>query len=335
MGRTKYRLLLDKSVQAAISSIEVYNKPDFKYREETFSILLVNAWELLLKARIIMHHRTINCIYEYEIRDKSKPNRRSLVKTRSGNPKTLSLYKCLEKCMEIPQITLESACRDNIDLLIQIRDSSIHFQSFDKRLSIKVYEIGIASLKNYVNLVKEWFDYDLSRYNFYLMPLSFFHEFESIESFSVNSKDKQVETLLKYIEQSEQAGIINDGGDYRTTLKLSTIIVKGQNENSIPFHFARNSEAQEAKAIVNITNSDAEFVSRYPHDYNTLYKKLQKRYSNFRKNRAFDEVLKKLKNEAKYAGHRPNNVKNPEGSKTTYYSGEVFNVFDNIYTKKQ
>ena len=40
--------LVDKSIAAMVSAIEVYNKPDFKYREETFSILAINAWELLL-----------------------------------------------------------------------------------------------------------------------------------------------------------------------------------------------------------------------------------------------------------------------------------------------
>ena len=34
-----------------ISAIEIYNKPDFKYREETFAILAINSWELLLKEK--------------------------------------------------------------------------------------------------------------------------------------------------------------------------------------------------------------------------------------------------------------------------------------------
>ena len=42
-----YRSLLDKS----------YNKPNFQYREETFAILAVNAWELLLKAIILRQNR--------------------------------------------------------------------------------------------------------------------------------------------------------------------------------------------------------------------------------------------------------------------------------------
>ena len=43
--------LYRKAEAALISAIEAYNKPDFKYREETFSILALNAWELLLKAK--------------------------------------------------------------------------------------------------------------------------------------------------------------------------------------------------------------------------------------------------------------------------------------------
>jgi hypothetical protein len=49
--------LLEKSVHAALSAIEISNKPDFKYREDSFSILMVNAWELLLKARILQRNK--------------------------------------------------------------------------------------------------------------------------------------------------------------------------------------------------------------------------------------------------------------------------------------
>jgi hypothetical protein len=49
--KSRTQELLDKSVSAMISAIEIYNKPDFKYREETFAILAINSWELLLKAK--------------------------------------------------------------------------------------------------------------------------------------------------------------------------------------------------------------------------------------------------------------------------------------------
>ena len=50
MKKARHIEILDKSIAACVSAIEVYNKPDFRYREETFSILMVNAWELLLKS---------------------------------------------------------------------------------------------------------------------------------------------------------------------------------------------------------------------------------------------------------------------------------------------
>src|SRR6266849_4065563 len=53
MRPARYVYLVDKAIAAAISAIEVYNKPAFRYREETFSILMLNSWELLLKARIL------------------------------------------------------------------------------------------------------------------------------------------------------------------------------------------------------------------------------------------------------------------------------------------
>ncbi|MCB0737557.1 MAG: hypothetical protein KDC92_08595 [Bacteroidetes bacterium] len=51
--KARCQRILEKSVQTALSAIEIYSKPDFNYREESFSILMVNAWELLLKARIL------------------------------------------------------------------------------------------------------------------------------------------------------------------------------------------------------------------------------------------------------------------------------------------
>jgi hypothetical protein len=48
--------LAQKSVQAAISAIEIYNKPNFSYREEAFALLMTNAWELLLKAKWLLDY---------------------------------------------------------------------------------------------------------------------------------------------------------------------------------------------------------------------------------------------------------------------------------------
>ena len=48
--------LSEKSLQVALAAIEIYNKPAFPYREESFSILMANAWELILKAKWAFDH---------------------------------------------------------------------------------------------------------------------------------------------------------------------------------------------------------------------------------------------------------------------------------------
>ena len=42
--------MIDKSQEAFIVGIELYNKPTIRYRVEGFSFFICNAWELLLKA---------------------------------------------------------------------------------------------------------------------------------------------------------------------------------------------------------------------------------------------------------------------------------------------
>jgi hypothetical protein len=65
MARLSRSLRLLQNAEAAlISSIEIYNKPTFAYREETFAILALNAWDLLLKAKLLnVHDNDPNCLY--------------------------------------------------------------------------------------------------------------------------------------------------------------------------------------------------------------------------------------------------------------------------------
>lgn len=44
--------LVDNSIDAYVLSLETINRLSVEYRLESFCILLCNAWELLLKARI-------------------------------------------------------------------------------------------------------------------------------------------------------------------------------------------------------------------------------------------------------------------------------------------
>src|ERR1044071_7924716 len=57
--RGSYRHLLRNSKSALLAAIEIYNKPRIEYRDECFVILLLNSWELFLKAIISKNSGTI------------------------------------------------------------------------------------------------------------------------------------------------------------------------------------------------------------------------------------------------------------------------------------
>lgn len=127
--KSRSKELYEKAVSAMVSAIEIYNKPDFKYREETFSILAVNAWELLLKAKWLRNNNNqIRSLYIFETRLKKdgKPYKRKSIKlTSAGNPFTHGLEYLARKLTEKKDLPEEA--RLNLQALTEIRDSSVHF----------------------------------------------------------------------------------------------------------------------------------------------------------------------------------------------------------------
>src|SRR5271157_2187651 len=168
--------LLQTAEAALISSIEIYNKPAFAYREETFSILALNAWELLLKAKLLsLCKNDPRCLYVYFF-PKTKagnPSKKLRVKrNRTGNIMTIGIEACIV-AIEKKGTPVPVAVRTNLEALTEIRDNAVHYINASPVLAKQVLEIGTASLRNFVELGKLWLDLDLSSYSLYLMPIGF------------------------------------------------------------------------------------------------------------------------------------------------------------------
>ena len=54
-GKSTKKLLLDASQAALFAGIEIHNKPNIAYRYPTATILIINAWELALKAYVYQY----------------------------------------------------------------------------------------------------------------------------------------------------------------------------------------------------------------------------------------------------------------------------------------
>jgi hypothetical protein len=152
-----YRALRDNAKAAMLGAIEIYNKPQFEYRSECFVILLINAWELLLKSVISKNRKRI---YYPKLRDKPYI--------------TYDIGAALEKCKPFfpASIPYKAVC-ENIGRLVDYRNNAIHFYN-DSGFEIVIYGLAQTSIVNFRDLMLETFEKDIAdEVNLSLLPLSF------------------------------------------------------------------------------------------------------------------------------------------------------------------
>ncbi len=97
--------LLNKSKEAFVLAVEIYNKPTIKYRVEGFAFFICNAWELMLKAHL-MKTKGEDSIYY-----KDNPDR------------TINLENCIRQTFTNDKDPL----RLNLERIIELRNTSTHF----------------------------------------------------------------------------------------------------------------------------------------------------------------------------------------------------------------
>lgn len=308
--------LAEKSIQAALSAIEVYNKPDFKYREESFAILIVNAWELLLKARVVFDKAdSIESLYVL-VKDKQTgemvPKR-----TRSGNPMTLSIGDAIE-CL-----ALDTVLKQHLYAMTEIRDNAIHLMNDSPMLKAKVQEVGTASLRNYLQAIKDWFNADLSKYNFYIMPMSFFHAHE-MQSYSISSEAEQHQNLLRYIANMESGHEQESASPFAIALELKTDFVKS----------SLKLDPGNPNAIAIRTDAEDVYKTTFTWSYTEhLRPRLKERYTDFKFDSKFNALKKRLEKDKKLAQWRPLDPNKPNGSGKWFYCPNILNGFDKHYKR--
>lgn len=189
--------LLEKSLSAALLAIELYNKPNIEYREESFSVLMINAYELLFKAKVVEDTKKLSSIYVYEkkkLANNSSSKRNYIKKNRIGQPMTKGIVNVMTLLKN--QKKLSQNVFENILLLIEIRDNSVHLINNDL-MKYKLYTICVATVKNYYHLIEKWFShFTLERYNFFITPINFSGINEDIETANLDVAQKN---FINYI----------------------------------------------------------------------------------------------------------------------------------------
>lgn len=320
-----YRALLDKSIDSMLSAIEIYNKPNFNYREETFSILAINAWELLLKAYILrLNKYNIKSLYVMEpVINKNgtkHKSRKQPKRNRCGTPMSISIYDTINKLIELN--LMPRNLKSNLDVLIELRDNSVHFVSLNS-ISHQVQELGFACINNYITVVGKWgMDIDLSKYNLYLMPLAYVGERTTVQSvITVDNKD-YVEFVQRLLSDQDK-----DDLDYDIAISIGINTKKENSFNSINVKYDENG--------VPVTLSEADVLKKYPWSHAILVEKCKERYSDFKQDKHFNELKKTIQSTPKFAKKRSLYLNSKKKSPSTYYySTNTLKFLDDFYSKK-
>lgn len=321
MAKSRSSILVEKSISALISAIEIYNKPDFKYREESFSILLINAWELLLKAKILKDKKNaMSSIYIKEYLDKKngvKGKKWRYKLSRSGNIMTKDIMYCLREVVDI-----DDKLKSNIDTLIELRDNSTHFYNSSIDFIKTVHEIGSASIYDFIYLLKEWFNLTLNKYNLYLLPLSFFGG-NSVESIPIFRDEKK---LLKYINSLKSKYPYNKDDPAHYAFQVEITLTK-KSKGTSGLYLTNDPKA------IKVQLSDDDLHNKYPLSFVQLCVQCRKRYKNFSTDRKFYDLKKRHEDDPKYCYKRFPGLSNT-GQPRKYYSSALLEIFDKNYKQK-
>lgn len=317
-----YRSLLDKSVASMIAAIEIYNKPNFSYREDSFAILCVNAWELILKAVWFKYnHYRQNSIYEM-VPKKKKDGTNSKNKVpalnRVGNPKTLSIQKLIELLKSLGSI--DTNLEANLWAFIELRDNAIHFINMES-MSKQIQELGFASISNYINFIgNNNIDIDLSLYNFYLMPLAYVNSRMEMDGVLTEPMEKYKDFLLSYIEGEEKET------DYQIAVSIDIKFNKSSSLHTI--------DVVSSTSGIPITLSEEDIRKRFPLSHKNVIDRCRCRYSDFKANAKFYDIMRRIKANPKFAYEKRLNKDNPKSPKTWLYNTNIWKEFNKEYTKK-
>jgi len=318
---------VDKAHAAIVSAVEIYNKPSFQYREENFAILALNAWELLLKAKLLKDaENDIRVLRVYESR-RNKSGKSStkqyLKRNRAGNPLTKSLHACMLDLSRTPD-ALPTEVRANLDGLMEIRDNSVHYITPSPVLVKQVQQIASATVANLVHLSKKWFGQDLSNALHLVLPLSFKGVGQDVDAVVVSSDEKRLIAHLKAL-------IATDTDATSECSVAVTYEIRLQKSNA-PAASAVQVVRDSAALKVHLTEEDIR--ARYPWDYRELCKQMSQRYTYFKQDQRFHDQRKLLLSDERFAKSRYLDPKNTKGVKKDFYSPNVFSVFDSVYQVK-
>jgi hypothetical protein len=201
----EHKRLIDKSIEAFIMGLEVYNKPTIRYRVEGFSFFIVNAWELLLKSEMIK--RGMSIYYK------------------NNQDRTVSVDVAVRKIYPDEHTRI----RLNLEKIIELRNISTHYITEDYEQ--KYVPLFQACVLNYANELMRFEHIDISERiapNF----LTLTTKYEPLTNEQIRMKYSP-EVAEKLIQQANEIDVLSstyDSDKFAINIRQNLYITKKKDE---------------------------------------------------------------------------------------------------------
>ena len=297
--------------EALLAAVDIYNKPRAAYREQTVAFLLVNAWEILIKARIVQKSKgKLETIYQRE-RDSRRYKRNS-----DREILTIGIRGSLN------QSGLPQEVKSNITGLIKVRNQATHLGVLVPELKQSILEFSTASVQNFAKAYADWFQDAIDAP--YLLPLGFVGAAQAaVSKYPVRQKQ-----LLKELSDLARSNDSSDSG-YSVVMQIRVEINRGLSGGG-------NIGLTNDPSVPKVSISDDEALKTFPTSYNELVDKCRSRYPDFKQNKRFHLAMKSVHQDAKCTYERKLDPTTETSNKKRFYNSEqTLAKLDNEYTKSK
>ena len=313
MARPRREIVMARCAGSALlAAIEIYNKPTVKYREQTVALLMVNAWEILAKARLVQQSGSrIEAVYR-----RKSDSRHFERDAETQEPLSLSLSEVLNR-IDLPQ-----KANANIRGLAQIRNRAAHLGLLTPEAQRMILAYGTASVQNFLKLSDEWFREAPPLPP--LLPIGFLGDVPAATAATPSGQ----RNLLKFLQQLADE-TASAASDCAVTMHVNIEVNRG-------FSGGGNIGLTGDPAAPRVRMSDDEVLARFPATYGDLVSECKKRYRDFKQNRDFHSLMKDVNADPQctYIRRLDPTRASSKTCKRFYNAQSVFEVLDDSYEVK-
>ena len=322
-GKSVTKLLLDSSQSALFAGIEIHNKPHIDYRYPTSVILIINAWELALKA------------YVYKFINKKSIYEKDRKHTISFSKALMLVRDDINKNMKNNQY---KAVFENLGLLNDYRCSNVHF--IESSLDPIIFMLISKAVLNYDQFLRDFFKKDITKDdNLIILPVGFRLPFNPVEYLmrdyvQVHNDfvNNVIDTVRELQKENIKDSIVIGFEVYTASVK------KIENSDIVAAIDQENGKVALTKSI-RITDDPKAPAMRLeqsvlPLTYQDIRERVKEKNPDIKFGKVFNTVMKRVKQDKKLCLTNYLDPKRKTGGKKDFYAEVAVDAIIKFYDEE-